>query len=116
MLAKGAFKQLKKKIIMPSSAERRSWGSTAYVFINHGRSNPKAIKNAIFRAHEYATNNVNAVLSERWKKYDIDRLGRSRRGRRGVVLMVRSRVWDRLLRAGKPGDEPRHGVGGRYFG
>lgn len=84
LLAKGAFKQLKKKIDYAEFGGAPLLGIDGVCFISHGRSNPKAIKNAIFRAHEYATNNVNAVLSEEMeKKYDIDRLGRSQEAAAG---------------------------------
>ncbi|MEK7772777.1 MAG: phosphate acyltransferase PlsX [Deltaproteobacteria bacterium] len=78
LLAKGAFKKLKKKIDYAEYGGAPLLGVNGICIISHGRSNPKAIKNAILKAYEYARGRVNAHLVEEIEKNcDLGRLGRS---------------------------------------
>lgn len=77
LLAKGAFKKLKKKIDYAEYGGAPLLGIDGVCFISHGRSNPKAIKNAILRASEYATGNVNAMLRSEVEKQDLEKISRS---------------------------------------
>ncbi|MBI5644235.1 MAG: phosphate acyltransferase PlsX [Deltaproteobacteria bacterium] len=73
LLAKGAFQKLKKKVDYSEYGGAPLLGIEGVCIISHGRSNPKAIKNAILRAHEYVKGNVNAHLMEEiGKNCDID--------------------------------------------
>lgn len=64
MLSKGAFKNLKKKIDYAEYGGAPLLGIDGVCIISHGRSNAKAIKNAILRASEYLATNVNAHIVE----------------------------------------------------
>lgn len=64
MLAKGAFARLKKKVDYSEYGGAPLLGLNGVCIISHGRSNAKAMKNAICRAHEFATNKVNEHLAE----------------------------------------------------
>lgn len=64
LLSKGAFKNLKKKIDYAEYGGAPLLGIDGVCIISHGRSNPKAIKNAIKRACEFAEGNVNSHLVE----------------------------------------------------
>lgn len=77
LLAKGAFKKLKKKIDYAEYGGAPLLGIDGVCFISHGRSNPKAIKNAILRASEYASGNVNAMLRSEVEKQDLEKISRS---------------------------------------
>ena len=68
MLSKGAFRNLKKKIDYAEYGGAPLLGVEGNCIISHGRSNAKAIKNAILRAHEYARGRVNVHLSEEIEK------------------------------------------------
>ena len=47
-------------------------GVKAPVIISHGKSNPKAIKNAIFQAINSASSNLDSVIEQRLEKYLIN--------------------------------------------
>lgn len=68
MLSKGAFRNLKKKIDYAEYGGAPLLGVAGNCIISHGRSNAKAIRNAILRAHEYATSRVNVHLTEEIEK------------------------------------------------
>lgn len=77
MLAKGAFQKLKKKIDYAEYGGAPLLGIEGVCIISHGRSSPKAIKNAILRASECARGKVNDhVLEEIQKIRDIVRPSR----------------------------------------
>lgn len=77
MLAKGAFQKLKKKIDYAEYGGAPLLGIEGVCIISHGRSSPKAIKNAILRASECASGKVNDhVLEEIQKIRDIVRPSR----------------------------------------
>ncbi|CAG1771258.1 partial glycerol-3-phosphate acyltransferase PlsX, partial [uncultured bacterium] len=68
MLSKGAFKNLKKKIDYAEYGGAPLLGVEGNCIISHGRSNAKAMRNAIVRAHEYARSRVNDHLTEEIEK------------------------------------------------
>ena len=77
MLAKGAFQKLKKKVDYAEYGGAPLLGIDGVCIISHGRSSPKAIKNAILRANECARSRVNDhVLEEIQKVRDIVRPNR----------------------------------------
>lgn len=65
LLARGAFNNLKKKIDYSEYGGAPLLGIAGNCMISHGRSNAKAIKNAVIRAFEFATGDVNRRLTER---------------------------------------------------
>lgn len=64
MLSKGAFQKLKKKIDYAEYGGAPLLGIDGICIISHGRSSPKAVKNAIFRAYEFSRGDVNVHLTE----------------------------------------------------
>lgn len=64
MLAKGAFTNLKKKIDYDEYGGAPLLGVDGVCIISHGRSNQKAMKNAILRARECVNAKVNEHLRE----------------------------------------------------
>lgn len=77
LLAKGAFKNLKKKIDYAEYGGAPLLGIEGVCIISHGRSTPKAMKNAIHRAYEFVKGDVNAHLSEEIERMSgLDKLGR----------------------------------------
>lgn len=68
-LARGAFRKLKKKIDYAEYGGAPLLGIDGICIISHGRSNAKAIKNAVFRANESIKGKVNTHLTEELKKY-----------------------------------------------
>jgi glycerol-3-phosphate acyltransferase PlsX len=82
MLSKGAFKNLKKKIDYAEYGGAPLLGIDGVCLISHGRSNAKAIKNAILRAREFVATNVNSHMTEELgKNMELQGI----KGRRGVV-------------------------------
>lgn len=69
LLAKEAFRKLKKKIDYAEYGGAPLLGIDGICIISHGRSNAKAIKNAIFRAEESVRGRVNDHLTEELKRY-----------------------------------------------
>lgn len=81
LLAKGAFRNLKKKIDYAEYGGAPLLGINGICIISHGRSNPKAIKNAVLKAYEYARGRVNTHLMEEIEKNcDLGTLGRPHGG------------------------------------
>lgn len=77
LLSRGAFKKLKKKIDYAEYGGAPLLGIDGVCIISHGRSNAKAMRNAILRAHEYSKNRVNAHLFEEIEKnQDLMKAGR----------------------------------------
>jgi len=77
LLAKGAFKRLKKKIDYAEYGGAPLLGIEGVCVISHGRSNPKAIKNAILRASESVKGKVgNHLMEEIAKNADITKITR----------------------------------------
>jgi phosphate acyltransferase len=77
LLARGAFKRLKKKIDYAEYGGAPLLGIEGVCVISHGRSNPKAIKNAILRASEFVKGNVNThVMEEISRNGDLVKIGR----------------------------------------
>jgi glycerol-3-phosphate acyltransferase PlsX len=68
MLSKGAFRNLKKKIDYAEYGGAPLLGVEGNCIISHGRSNARAMRNAILRAHEYAKTKVNVHLMEEIEK------------------------------------------------
>lgn len=68
MLSKGAFRNLKKKIDYAEYGGAPLLGVEGNCIISHGRSNARAMRNAILRAHEYAKSKANVRLSEEIEK------------------------------------------------
>jgi glycerol-3-phosphate acyltransferase PlsX len=68
MLSRGAFRKLKKKIDYAEYGGAPLLGVEGNCIISHGRSNARAMRNAILRAHEYAASRVNVHLSEEIEK------------------------------------------------
>ncbi|MEE8185636.1 MAG: phosphate acyltransferase PlsX [Thermodesulfobacteriota bacterium] len=65
LLARGVFKDLKKKIDYTEHGGAPLLGLDGICIISHGGSTAKAIKNAILRASEHANRNVNKHILER---------------------------------------------------
>lgn len=77
LLARGAFRRLKKKIDYAEYGGAPLLGIEGVCVISHGRSNPKAIKNAILRASESVKGHVNNhVMEEIAKNGDLIKIGR----------------------------------------
>jgi glycerol-3-phosphate acyltransferase PlsX len=72
LLSKGAFQRLKKKFDYAEYGGAPLLGIDGVCIISHGRSSPKAIKNAILRAVECSKGRVNAHLME-----EIEKSGRA---------------------------------------
>lgn len=68
LLSKGAFRNLRKKIDYAEYGGAPLLGIEGICIISHGRSNAKAMKNAIHRAYEYSRGRVNAHLTEEIEK------------------------------------------------
>lgn len=84
MLAKGAFARLKKKVDYAEYGGAPLLGLNGVCIISHGRSNARAIKNAINRAHEFAAGRVNERLAEEiGRNGDMTRPGRTEAGAKG---------------------------------
>ncbi len=64
MLSRGAFKRFRKKVDYAEYGGAPLLGIDGVCMISHGRSNPKAIKNAVTRAYEYSRGRVNEHLRE----------------------------------------------------
>jgi glycerol-3-phosphate acyltransferase PlsX len=70
-LARGVFKDLKRKIDYTEYGGAPLLGIDGICIISHGGSNAKAIKNAILKASEYANRHVNRHILER---LEVDRV------------------------------------------
>lgn len=69
LLCKGAFNSLKKEVDYDQYGGAPLLGVNGCVIISHGKSNQKAIKNAIFQALKFAKSNINKVIENELKKY-----------------------------------------------
>jgi phosphate acyltransferase len=65
LLARGAFKNFKKKVDYSEYGGAPLLGIDGVAMICHGGSNAKAIKNAIHFAHDYALKGVNQKMAEK---------------------------------------------------
>lgn len=63
-LMKGVFKSLKKQISYDEYGGAPLLGVNGCVIISHGKSNAKAIKNAIFQAIKFADSGINPVIEK----------------------------------------------------
>ena len=66
-LMKSVFKSLKKSIDYAEYGGAPLLGVNGCVIISHGKSNPKAIKNAIFQAIDYAESNITDEIAQKIK-------------------------------------------------
>lgn len=67
LLMKGVFKGLKKQISYDEYGGAPLLGVNGYVIISHGKSNAKAIKNAIFQAINFASSDINTTIEQELK-------------------------------------------------
>jgi glycerol-3-phosphate acyltransferase PlsX len=72
VLMRKVFKNLKLKVDYAEYGGAPLLGVKAPVIISHGKSNPKAIKNAIFQAINSASSNLDSVIEQRLEKYLIN--------------------------------------------
>ncbi|MFQ5585264.1 MAG: phosphate acyltransferase PlsX [Thermodesulfobacteriota bacterium] len=68
LLARGVFKDLKRKIDYSEYGGAPLLGINGTCIISHGGSTAKAIKNAIVRANDYATRHVNRHMIEKLRE------------------------------------------------
>lgn len=66
-----AMKKVKKKIEYDESGGAPLLGVNAPCIIGHGKSNSKAVKNALIVAAKYAENNINKKIEEEISKFDM---------------------------------------------
>ncbi|MDH4101485.1 MAG: phosphate acyltransferase PlsX [Nitrospirota bacterium] len=79
MLVKGAFRKFKKKVDYAEYGGAPLLGIEGVCIISHGRSNAKAMKNAIIRATECVKSRINMHLGEEIvKNRDLDNTVRTR--------------------------------------
>ncbi len=64
VLMRRVFKMLKKQVSYDEYGGAPLLGVNGCVIISHGKSNSKAIKNAIFQAIKFANSNINKVIEE----------------------------------------------------
>jgi len=69
VLMRKVFKNLKVRVDYAEYGGAPLLGVKAPVIISHGKSNPKAIKNAIFQAISSANSNLDTIIEERIIKY-----------------------------------------------
>lgn len=69
VLMRKVFKNLKVRVDYAEYGGAPLLGVKAPVIISHGKSNPKAIKNAIFQAIHSASSNLNDIIEQRVAKY-----------------------------------------------
>ncbi|OCX42625.1 phosphate acyltransferase [Campylobacter ornithocola] len=72
LLAKPAFQELKTHIDYEEYGGAPLLGVKECVIISHGKSGPKAIKNAIFQALNFAQSNINQTIEKELANYEID--------------------------------------------
>jgi len=76
LLSKGAFGRFKKKVDYSEYGGAPLLGIDGVGIIGHGGSTPKAIKNAIRVAQEFASSGANDLLLDHIRKYDIENIGK----------------------------------------
>ena len=69
MFLKRAFKRLKADIDYDEYGGAPLLGVKKCTIISHGKSSPKAIKNAIFQAIKFSNSNINAQIEKSLEKY-----------------------------------------------
>ena len=69
VLMRKVFKNLKVRVDYAEYGGAPLLGVKAPVIISHGKSNPKAIKNAIFQAINAASSNLDSIIEQRLVKY-----------------------------------------------
>ncbi|EAJ1254441.1 phosphate acyltransferase PlsX [Campylobacter lari] len=72
LLAKPAFNELKTHIDYEEYGGAPLLGVKECVIISHGKSGPKAIKNAIFQALNFAQSNINQTIEKELSNYEIN--------------------------------------------
>ncbi|MCR6571227.1 phosphate acyltransferase PlsX [Campylobacter insulaenigrae] len=70
LLAKPAFRELKTHIDYEEYGGAPLLGIKECVIISHGKSGPKAIKNAIFQALNFSQSNINSVIEKELYNYE----------------------------------------------
>lgn len=72
LLAKPAFSELKTHIDYEEYGGAPLLGVKECVIISHGKSGPKAIKNAIFQALNFTQSNINQTIEKELSNYEIN--------------------------------------------
>ncbi|EAJ6136906.1 phosphate acyltransferase PlsX [Campylobacter lari] len=72
LLAKPAFNELKTHIDYEEYGGAPLLGVKECVIISHGKSGPKAIKNAIFQALNFIQSNINQTIEKELSNYEIN--------------------------------------------
>ncbi|MCW0244236.1 phosphate acyltransferase PlsX [Campylobacter lari] len=72
LLAKPAFNELKTHIDYEEYGGAPLLGIKECVIISHGKSGPKAIKNAIFQALNFTQSNINQTIEKELSNYEIN--------------------------------------------
>ena len=70
VLMRKVFKTLKKQVSYDEYGGAPLLGVNGCVIISHGKSNSKAIKNAIFQAIKFANSNINKVIEEELSQFE----------------------------------------------
>lgn len=73
VLMSGAFKKIKKNIDYDEYGGAPLLGIKNCTIISHGKSSPKAIKNAIFQALKFANSNINEVIKTDIAQFNFDK-------------------------------------------
>lgn len=68
-----AFKELKKNVDYDEYGGAPLLGVKGCTIISHGKSSPKAIKNAVFQALKFADSSVNAIIENRLKQFKVQK-------------------------------------------
>ncbi|OPA71814.1 phosphate acyltransferase [Campylobacter pinnipediorum subsp. caledonicus] len=69
VLMKRVFKVLKKQVSYDEYGGAPLLGVNGCVIVSHGKSNPKAIKNAIFQAVNFSHSHINKLIEEELNKF-----------------------------------------------
>ena len=70
MLMRGVFRKLKNQIDYDEYGVAPLLGVKDCVIISHGKSSPKAIKNAIFQALKFSESKINEVILDELTKFE----------------------------------------------
>lgn len=70
LLMKSSFKRLKKHIDWQEYGGAPLLGINGCVIISHGKSDARAIKNAIFQAINFSESNINQIIEKELEKYN----------------------------------------------
>lgn len=73
LLMKGVFKRLKKHMDWQEYGGAPLLGINGCVIISHGKSDARAIKNAIFQALNFSASNINAQIEQNLVKYESEK-------------------------------------------